>query len=50
MLPLINLVQPPPCKSKGQVMLLLKAMYPLFKNHHRVGVVVAPEAQELSVP
>jgi hypothetical protein len=49
MLPLLNLVQPPPCKFKGQAMLLLKVMYPLFKNHLRVGLAVAPEAQELSV-
>ena len=46
--PLLNPAQPRPCSYKGQAMLLLKAMHPLALSHHRGGVVVAPEAQDLS--
>jgi hypothetical protein len=48
-LPLLNLAQPPPCTSKGWAMLLLKTLHPQFMIHHRVGVVVAHQAQERNV-
>jgi hypothetical protein len=48
MRPLLNPAQPRSCSSKGKAMLLLKAMHTLALSHHRGGVVVAPEAQDLS--
>jgi len=47
-LPLLDTAQPPLLSFKGQAMLLLKALHSLIVNHHRVGVGVAPEVQELS--